>query len=76
MQPSSPFQGDEVFEIQKSLYRKASGFFGLSNGLRDGIAIGLDGAVIFGMLLERCRPDGVSTETLLAELRSKMQRLK
>lgn len=72
------FKRNEIFEVQQKLYQRLSGVFGLSPVKRTAIAVALDAAVAFGMLLERypgqvvAKPDD---EMLLASIREKILRL-
>lgn len=59
----------EPFQIQKVMMDSFKGFFGLSEREKDLIAVGLDAAVLYGIIVEK--EDGNSTE--LAHLKNLLE---
>lgn len=70
--------GQVPFQIQKFLYGKASGIFGLSERDRTEIAVALDAAVMAGALMARRGEGGLevlSDESMEKMIREKLARI-
>lgn len=73
-----PFVGNEVFAVQKALYKNLSGFFGFSKKKVSFIAKSIDAAVIFGAIMQRKGMGSfaeLSDEQLLEMLQVRMSEL-
>lgn len=71
-------QGNEIFIIQRTLYKRLGGIFGIGEKKRTDIAVALDAAVLFGALAHKQEMPGVGgihSQTLEDQLREKMNRI-
>lgn len=69
--------GDEIFKVQRALYKHLGGVFGMSEKNRNVIVVALDAAAIFGALSAKHGEAGFqgSEDRLLELLTEKMKRL-